>query len=177
MHQATPSYYHIAVDPIPERVGQVQRIVAAHTRYWGLETLTPSVTRGLGLLLELAVRGRPDARIEVEAWWNGQHLISAVSYEDAATGTSQELSRRCSTQLAAMSDGWGSCTQDARHIVWFSLRSTIGDREVRVPMCPVPDASEALQVPRTTLPHAAPEPATVAAPEPEPATVDTAAAS
>ncbi|MFZ3566499.1 pep a2 [Streptomyces sp. BH097] len=161
MHQATPSYYHIAVEPAPERVGQVQRIVAAHTRYWGLERLTPSATRGLGLLLELAVEGRPDGRIEVEAWWTGQHLISAVSYENPASGTSREFPRRCSAQIAALSDGWGSCTRQARRIVWFSLRSRTGVREVLAPKLPVPDASEALQLPRSATPDPAPRPAPV----------------
>ncbi|MHC5262600.1 pep a2 [Streptomyces sp. UC4497] len=157
MHQATPSYYHIAVEPAPERVGQVQRIVAAHTRYWGLERLTPSTIRGLGVLLEMAVEGRPDSRIEVETWWNGQHLINAVSYEAPACGAARGFPQRCSAQLAALSDGWGSCTQEARRIVWFSLRSRAGVREILVPKLPVPDASEALQLPRSALPTAAPE--------------------
>ncbi|MGY0488726.1 pep a2 [Streptomyces sp. WG-D5] len=156
MHQAKPSYYHIAVEPAPERVGQIQRIMAAHTRYWGLERLTPSATHGLGLLLELAVQGRPEGRVEAEAWWTGQHLINAVSYEDPATGASHALSR-CSAQIAALSDGWGNCTRDARRIMWFSLRSRTGVREVRTPTAPVPDASEALQLPGAALPFAGPE--------------------
>ncbi|MEV5610765.1 pep a2 [Streptomyces sp. NPDC052225] len=164
MHQATPSYYHISVEPAPGRVGQVQRIVAAHTRYWGLQRLTPPAVHGLGLLLEPAVEVCPDGRIEVEVWWNGQHLINAVSYEDPAPGTLRGLPQRCSAQIAALSDGWGSCTREARRIVWFSLRSRSGVREVLVPKFPVPDASEALQLPRSSaLPDAAPEPAPVAA--------------
>lgn len=161
MHQATPSYYHIAVEAAPERVGQIQRIVAAHTRYWGLERLTPSATRGLGLLLDLAVQGRPGGRIEVESWWNGQHLINAVSYEDPVGGASREFPQRCSAQIAALSDGWGSCTQDTRHIMWFSLRSRTEVREVLVPKLPVPDSSEALQLPRSAVPVVAPQPVLV----------------
>ncbi|WP_425826090.1 pep a2 [Streptomyces fractus] len=177
MHQATPSYYHIAVEPTPERVGQVQRIVAAHTRYWGLERLTPSATRGLGVLLELAVRRRPDSRVEVEAWWNGQHLINAVSYEDPATGASQGLPQRCSAQIAALSDGWGSCTRGARRIVWFSLRSRTGVRELLVPRIPVPDASEALQLPSSARPDVALEPVAAAPVPVAPVLVDAGTAS
>ncbi|MFF3492213.1 pep a2 [Streptomyces sp. NPDC002795] len=161
MHQATPSYYHIAVEPAPERVGQIQRIMAAHTRYWGLDRLTPSVTRGLGLLLELAIQGEPENRIEVEAWWTGQHLINAVSHEAPATGASQELSEHCSAQIAAISDGWGNCTHAARRIAWFSLRSRTGVREVLTPTHPVPGASEALQLPRSALLFTTSKPAPV----------------
>ncbi|MFJ9180055.1 pep a2 [Streptomyces sp. NPDC102360] len=159
MHQSTPRYYHIAVEPTPERVGQIQRIVAAHTRYWGLERLAPSATRGLGLLLGLAVQGHPgsDSNIEIEAWWNGQHLFNAVSYEDPTAKPARGLPQHCSAQIAALSDGWGSCTQDVRRIVWFSLRSRTGVREILVPKHPVPDASEALHLPLSALPCPAPE--------------------
>ncbi|WP_420037335.1 pep a2 [Streptomyces sp. cg28] len=150
MHQATPRYYHVTVRPAPERVGQVQRIMAAHLRYWGLERLTPSTTRGLGLLMELAVQGSPDARIEIEAWWNGQQLINAVSYEAPVGVPAHELPLRCS-QIAEMSDGWGSCTRRAQHLVWFALRSRIDDHEVLVAKRPAPTASEALGVPRAVL--------------------------
>ncbi|MBO1332719.1 pep a2 [Streptomyces sp. VRA16 Mangrove soil] len=154
MLHETPRYYHVTVEPAPERVGQVQRIMAAHLRYWGLQRLAGSATRGLGLLLELAVEGSAETRVEIEAWWTGQHLISAVSYEGTATAPAHGLPLRCSSQIAAMSDGWGSCVQNAQRIVWFSLRSRTGDREVLVPKRPMPTASEA-----RLLPAAVPVPA------------------
>ncbi|WP_338703270.1 pep a2 [Streptomyces sp. Q6] len=151
MHPATPCYYHIAVDASPDRAAQIQRILAAHVRYWGLDGLATSASRGIGLLVELAAEQRPDGRIEIEAWWNGQHLINAVSYDGPAARHTHELSRRCSTQIAAMSDGWGSCTANARHIVWFSLRSRPEVREALVPKHPTPSSDEALRLPRVTL--------------------------
>ena len=87
-------------------------------------------------------------------WWNGQHLINAVSYDGPAVNRAREHSLRCSTQIAAISDGWGSCTTNAQHIAWFSLRSRPAVREVLVPKRPAPVSSEALQLPRAALPRA-----------------------
>ncbi|MFJ4714256.1 pep a2 [Streptomyces sp. NPDC088785] len=149
MNRTVPRYYHVEVDADPERVGQVQRIVAAHLRYWGLEKLATPANRGLGLLMEAAGAG---ARTTVETWWTGQHLITAVSHQDAARPGRADADLACLSRIAALSDGWGSCTAHARRIVWFSLRSRNGDREPLAGKRPVPSTGASLQVPRIEVP-------------------------
>lgn len=151
MNRTVPRYYHVEVDPEPERVGQMQRIVAAHLRYWGLEQLVTPATRGIGLLMEATGGERP---LTIETWWTGQHLITAVSHQDAAETGRGSTPMSCLHRIAALSDGWGSCTTHARRIVWFSLRSRNGDREPLAPKRPVPSAGAARQVPRAVVPAA-----------------------
>ncbi|MCQ4214015.1 MULTISPECIES: pep a2 [Streptomyces] len=146
MNRTVPRYYHVEVDPEPERVGQVQRIVAAHLRYWGLEKLATPATRGVGLLMEAAAGGGP---VTIETWWTGQHLITAVSHQDATEAGQGSAPLACLRRIAALSDGWGSCTAHARRIVWFSLRSRNNVREPLAPKRPVPSTGAARQVPRT----------------------------
>ncbi|MFD8569768.1 pep a2 [Streptomyces sp. NPDC057694] len=149
MNRTVPRYYHVEVDAEPERVGQVQRIVAAHLRYWGLEKLATPATRGLGLLMEAA---GGDAALTVETWWTGQHLITAVSHQDAIRAGHGDAVLACLSRVAALSDGWGSCTAHARRIVWFSLRSRTGDREPLAHTLPVPSTDATRQVPRAEVP-------------------------
>ncbi|MGW5739089.1 MULTISPECIES: pep a2 [Streptomyces] len=160
-HHAVPRYYHLDVDLVPERVGQIRRILAAHLRYWGLDQLVPDVSRGVGLLLEPAARTTSAGLTAIETWWTGQHLITAVSHGDA-TGTGEHpVASHSLAQIAALSDGWGSCTADDRHIVWFSLRSRRRLREPLVPKGPAPGTPEA-----RSLPRVAPRPVPVGAAEP-----------
>ncbi|GAA2305619.1 pep a2 [Streptomyces kunmingensis] len=142
-----PRYYHVEVDSSVERVGQMQRIVAAHLRYWGLQKLVTSATRGVGLLLEAAAAG-PVERVAIETWWTGQHLITAVSHPDASEGGQKDAHPHLH-QIATLSDGWGSCLTNNRRIVWFSLRKTDHDREPLATVQPEPWSSEALTLPQT----------------------------
>lgn len=146
-HHAVPRYYHLDVDLVPERVGQIRRILAAHLRYWGLEQLVPDVSRGIGLLLEPAARSTSAARTAIETWWTGQHLITAVSHDDPAAAEHHAASQSLA-EIAALSDGWGRCTADDQHIVWFSLRSRTELREPLVPKGPAPRTIEARPLPR-----------------------------
>jgi hypothetical protein len=148
MNRTDPRYYHVEVESTPERVGQMQRIVAAHLRYWGLQRLVRSATQGVGLLLEAAAAG-PVERVEIETWWTGQHLITAVSHPDASEGGRHKGALSHLRQIATLSDGWGSCTTNNRHIIWFSLRKSDNDRELRAAKQPEPWSSEALSVPKT----------------------------
>ncbi|MGW7087167.1 pep a2 [Streptomyces sp. NPDC054871] len=159
-HHAVPRYYHLDVDLVPERVGQIRRLLAAHLRYWGLEQLVPDVSRGVGLLLEPAARNTSAARTAIETWWTGQHLITAVSHDDPDTDGEHRVEPHSLAEIAALSDGWGSCTADDQHIVWFSLRSRTELREPLVPKSPAPITIEA-----RPLPRAVPQPVAVGAPE------------
>ncbi|MET9496254.1 pep a2 [Streptomyces sp. NPDC006552] len=153
MNRTDPRYYHVEVESSLERVGQMQRIVAAHLRYWGLQKLVTSATRGVGLLLEAAAADAVE-RVEIETWWTGQHLITAVSHHDASdrhTDAHPHLH-----QIATLSDGWGSCTTNNQRIVWFSLRKTDHDREPLDAKQPEPWSSEALTVPQTPVAHTKP---------------------
>lgn len=159
-HHAAPRYYHLDVDLVPERVGQVRRILAAHLRYWGLEQLVPDVSRGIGLLLEPAARNTSARRTAIETWWTGHHLITAVSHDDPAAAAAHRVESHSLAEIAALSDGWGSCTAADQHIVWFSLRSRRQLREPLVPKGPAPSTIEA-----RSLPRAVPQPVAVGAPE------------
>ncbi|MER5257178.1 MULTISPECIES: pep a2 [unclassified Streptomyces] len=159
-HHAVPRYYHIDVDLVPERVGQVRRILAAHLRYWGLEQHVPDVSRGLGLLLEPAARNTCAVRTAIETWWTGQHLITAVSHGAPAAAGEHRAEPHHLSQIAALSDGWGSCTAADQHIVWFSLRSRTELREPLVPKRPGPITIEARPLPRAVA-----QPVGVGAPE------------
>ncbi|MFF3941588.1 pep a2 [Streptomyces phaeofaciens] len=154
MKTAVPCYYHLDVDVSPERVGQVRRILAAHLRYWDLETLVEPVCRGAGMLLEAIDEHATDKFISIEMWWNGQHLITAVGGDDRELRPDPDL-RACLEHIAAMSDGWGCCATDTGgKVIWFSQRARTGERVPLVPTAPEPSLREVLQVPRD-LPVAA----------------------
>ncbi|CAM5694578.1 hypothetical protein SGLAM104S_03483 [Streptomyces glaucescens] len=126
MKTAVPCYYHLDVEVSPERVGQVSRILAAHLRYWDLETLVEPVCGSAELLLRAIDEHATDKRTSIEMWWNGQHLITAVADNDRDLRPDQDL-RGCLEHIAAMSDGWGCCAADTgSKVIWFSQRARAG---------------------------------------------------
>lgn len=148
MKTAVPRYYHLDVEVSPEKVGQISRILAAHLRYWDLETLVDPVCRHAETLLRAIDEHATDKHTSVELWWNGQHLITAVGDDDRALRPDQDL-RAALASIAAGSDGWGCCASDTgSKIIWFSRRARSGDREPLVPSVPEPVISEGLSVPR-----------------------------
>ena len=154
MKTAVPCYYHLDVDVSPDRVGQVRRILAAHLKYWDLETLVEPVCGGTEMLLRAIDEHATDKHTSIELWWNGQHLITAVGGDDRDLRPDQDL-RGCLERIAAMSDGWGCCATDTgSKVIWFSQRARAGERVPLVPTLPEGDLSEMLQVPRE-LPVAA----------------------
>ncbi|WP_416981670.1 pep a2 [Streptomyces sp. T028] len=154
MKTAVPCYYHLDVDVSPERVGQVGRILAAHLRYWDLETLVAPVCGGAGMLLNAIDEHATDKSLSIEMWWNGQHLITAVGGNDRELRPDQDL-RSCLERIAAMSDGWGCCATDTgAKVIWFSQRARSGERVPLVPTAPAPSLREGRPVPRA-LPVAA----------------------
>ncbi|MFD0548201.1 hypothetical protein ACFQ0X_02770 [Streptomyces rectiviolaceus] len=110
--------------------------------------------------MEPAARNTSAGRTAIETWWTGQHLITAVSHDDPATDGEHRVEPHSLAQIAALSDGWGSCMADDQHIVWFSLRSRTELREPLVPKGPAPITIEA-----RPLPRAVPQPVGVGGPE------------
>ncbi|MFJ8111725.1 pep a2 [Streptomyces sp. NPDC096132] len=154
MKTAVPCYYHLDVDVSPERVGQVNRILAAHLKYWDLENLVDPVCGGADMLLKAIDEHATDKSISIEMWWNGQHLITAVGGNDRELRPDQDL-RGCLERIAAMSDGWGCCATDTgAKVIWFSQRARSGERVPLVPTAPAPNLREGRPVPRE-LPVAA----------------------
>jgi hypothetical protein len=148
MNTAVPRYYHLDVEVSPERVGQVRRILAAHLRFWDLDTLVEPVCHGAELLLRAIDEHATDKNTSIEMWWNGQHLITALGQNDRDLRPDQDL-RSCLVRIAALSDGWGCCSTDTgSKVIWFSQRARAGARVPLVPMGPEPTLREALRVPR-----------------------------
>ncbi|GAA2288974.1 hypothetical protein GCM10010145_51070 [Streptomyces ruber] len=148
MKTAVPCYYHLDVNVSPERVGQVSRILAAHLRFWDLETLVGPVCHGAELLLRAIDEHAADKSTSIEMWWNHQHLITAVGKKDRSLRPDQDL-RTCLTLIAALSDGWGCCaTADGGTVIWFSQRARAGEGVPLVPTTPEPQARESRDEPR-----------------------------
>ncbi|WP_228033885.1 pep a2 [Streptomyces spongiae] len=148
MKTAVPCYYHLDVEVSPERVGQVRRILAAHLRYWDLDTLVETVCQGAELLLRAIDEHAKDKKTSIEMWWNRQHLITAFGQNDRYLRPDQDL-RSCLVSIAALSDGWGCCaTATGTKLIWFSQRARAGERAPLVPTTPFPTEREALQAPR-----------------------------
>ncbi|MFC4508241.1 MULTISPECIES: pep a2 [Streptomyces] len=148
MKTAVPCYYHLDVDLCPERVAHVNRILAAHLRYWDLETLVEPVCRGTGMLLTAIDEHATDKSLSIEMWWNGQHLITAVGGHDRELRPDLDL-RGCLERIAATSDGWGCCaTATGGKVIWFSQRARAGGRVPLVPTAPAPSLREGRRPPR-----------------------------
>ncbi|WP_320784095.1 pep a2 [Streptomyces sp. CRN 30] len=148
MKTAVPCYYHLDVRVSPERVGQVRRILAAHLRFWDLDTLVEPVCQGAELLLRAIDEHATDKNTSIEMWWNHQHLITAIGRADRTLRPDPDL-RTCLALIAALSDGWGCCaTATGGMVIWFSQRARAGEGVPLVPTAPEPQAREARDVPR-----------------------------
>ncbi|MET9894618.1 pep a2 [Streptomyces sp. NPDC006465] len=150
MKAAVPCYYHLDVELSPEKVGQVKRIVAAHLRYWNLENLVESVCHCAEALLRTIEQHSADKNTTIEMWWNGQHLIAAVSDNSQDIRPHKEP-QGCLAQIAALSDGWGCCATDVGgKIIWFSWRARAAEHAPLDPPVPAPSLREARRTPRYT---------------------------
>ncbi|MFF6999687.1 pep a2 [Streptomyces sp. NPDC008313] len=148
MKAVVPCYYHLDVEVSPERVRHVRRILAAHLRYWNLETLVESVCHCAEVLLHTIDEHAADKNTTIEMWWNGQHLITAVS-DNNQDIRPHSADRGCLAQIAAMSDGWGCCATGAGgKIIWFSRRARAAERAPLVPVGPDPSLRAACKTPR-----------------------------
>ncbi|MEU1019181.1 pep a2 [Streptomyces sp. NPDC005900] len=171
MKKAIPCYYHLEVDISPERIDQVRRILAAHLRHWGLGILAERVCHCAGVLLRAVEEHATDKNAVVEMWWNGQHLITAVSDSEPDLPDPHYGPQGCLAQIAALSDGWGNYPATNGKIIWFSHRARSPER---APLAPTPPAP-GLRVARP-LPRGVPLAASAAPPEEEPVVVGAAPA-
>ncbi|GAA1943545.1 hypothetical protein GCM10009837_81980 [Streptomyces durmitorensis] len=154
MKTAFPCYYHLEVEIGPQRVAQVRRILAAHLRHWGLGVLVEPVSHCAGVLLDAIEAHATDKRASVEMWWNGQHLITAVSDNERDLPHPHHGLEGRLAQIAALSDGWGNCPAANGKIIWFSHRARSADGAPLAPMPPAPSLRPGRREPRE-LPVAA----------------------
>ncbi|MEU6769601.1 pep a2 [Streptomyces sp. NPDC046853] len=148
MKAAIPCYYHLDVEVSSERTEQVRRILVAHLKHWGLAVLVEPVGYCTGVLLHAIEEHGADKRAVVEMWWNGQHLITAVSDRNRELPQRHYGPQGCLTQIAALSDGWGSCPSTDGKIIWFSRRVRAAEHARLSPGTPGPSLREALEAPR-----------------------------
>ncbi|MFH8990372.1 pep a2 [Streptomyces sp. NPDC017940] len=148
MKSAIPRYYHVDVVISPEKIDQVGRILAAHLRHWGLEILVEPVSHCTRVLLRAIEEHGTDKKTAIEMWWNGQHLITGVSDNDRDLPQPHYGPQGCLAQIAALSDGWGSCPATDGKIIWFSCRARAPEHIPLASLLPVPGEPTALQLPR-----------------------------
>ncbi|MFH8484212.1 pep a2 [Streptomyces longisporoflavus] len=172
MKSAIPCYYHLDVEVGPERIEQVRRILVAHLKHWGLAAHVEPVGYCTGVLLRAIEEHGADKKAVVEMWWNGQHLITAVWDSNPELPQRHYGPQGCLTQIAALSDGWGSCPATDGKIIWFSRRVRAVEHARLSPAMPGPTLLEALEVPREV-----PVAALAGPPEAEPLAAAAAAAS
>ncbi|MDR3080324.1 MAG: pep a2 [Streptomyces sp.] len=154
MENAAPCYYHLDVEVSPERIGRVRRILAAHLRYWDIETLVEPVCQCAEALLRTIDEHATDKNTTIEMWWNGQHLITAIQDSEPDIRP-HSAPRGCLVQIAALSNGWGCCATDTGgKIIWFSQRARAADHAPLVPVAPVPSLHDARALPRGLPPAA-----------------------
>ncbi|MZD04592.1 pep a2 [Streptomyces sp. SID5785] len=137
MEPTISRYYHLDVEVGPERIGQVERILAAHLRHWGLRTLVDPVCHCTRLLLRAIDEHGPDRTAVVEMWWAGQHLVTAVSDRNRQA-PAERVPPEGLSRVAEWSDGWGRYPGPGGTTVWFSCRVRTAD--------PVPTAIAAVPV-------------------------------
>ncbi|MFI7005211.1 pep a2 [Streptomyces sp. NPDC050145] len=133
-----PRYVHIDAGVTTQDIALVDRDVTARLLGWGLGAYVRPVGSCVDILLRLAGEPRAGGAHTVEMWWNGRHLITAVSGTQPgvlrdATGLHPGLAR-----VAALSDGWGVCTGRSGTLTWFSHRTHEHQPALRVPRPPTP---------------------------------------
>jgi hypothetical protein len=133
-----PRYVHIDAGVTPQDIALVGRDVSARLEGWGLGAYTRPVGRCVDILLTLAGEARAGGADTVEMWWNGRHLITAVS------GTAPGVLRDAAVlhpglvRVAALSDGWGVIAGRSGTLTWFSRRTREPQPDPLVPRPPAP---------------------------------------
>ncbi|MFC8127465.1 pep a2 [Streptomyces sp. NPDC057302] len=148
MKAAIPCYCHLEAEIDPQRVEQVRRILAAHLRHWGLGALVEPVSRCAGVLLDAIEAHATDKHTVVEMWWNGKHLITAVSDNERDLPRPHYGPQGYLAQIAALSDGWGNYPATNGKIIWFSHRARSADGALLAPAPPAPSLRPGCLVPR-----------------------------
>ncbi|GAA0399830.1 ATP-binding protein [Streptomyces luteireticuli] len=119
----------VELQALPQRIGQVRRIVSAQLRYWHLDPLIDPAALGVTeLLTNVHQHTGPDKRCTVEITLVLDRLTVSVRDHDprvpcvgAADGGS--LHGRGLALVAALSASWGVQRRaDGGKAVWFTLR-------------------------------------------------------
>ncbi|MFF5638376.1 ATP-binding protein [Streptomyces sp. NPDC012825] len=130
-------YYAVELQALPQRIGQIRRIVSAHLRHWHLDALVDHALLGVTELLTNVHRhARPDKRCTVEIELLLDRLTVSVRDHDprlprtggpsgdpADTPTDGlATSGRGLVLVGAVSESWGvrPCGDDGK-VVWFTL--------------------------------------------------------
>ncbi|MEN8651867.1 ATP-binding protein [Streptomyces sp. 21So2-11] len=125
--------YTLDMEAVSARVPQARRIVAAHLRHWGLETLIQPVSLGVcELLTNVQRHAAGDKRCTLELRWTGRSLTTAVLDQDRRLPqlrTDQPEAARARgrglAMVASLSDSWGTHRTPEGKVVWFTLRTEI----------------------------------------------------
>ncbi|MER0242553.1 ATP-binding protein [Streptomyces sp. HSW2009] len=117
----------VEVQVLPERIGQVRRIVSAQLRYWHLDQLIESVALGVSeLLTNVYLHAEPDKRCTVDLVWVLDQLTVSVRDRDVrepappAPGPLGTHGRGLAL-VAAVSQSWGVRQVAGGKAVWFAL--------------------------------------------------------
>ncbi|MFC8585817.1 MULTISPECIES: ATP-binding protein [unclassified Streptomyces] len=130
-------YYAVELQALPQRIGQIRRIVSAHLRHWHLDALVDHALLGVTELLTNVHRhARPDKRCTVEIELLLDRLTVSVRDHDPrlpqAGGPAGDragdpadglaTSGRGLALVGAVSESWGvrPCGDDGK-VVWFVL--------------------------------------------------------
>ncbi|GAA5611073.1 ATP-binding protein [Streptomyces platensis] len=144
-------HYTVELHASAERVPQIQRILAAHLRYWDLELHIPPVCRGVAELLTNVHRHiGPDAPCVVELRWTGRHLTASVADQGPRLPKLLSAGGGLLSRVAALSDSWGTCGTPDGKVIWFTRRVEAARKTPltsRTPLRSVPDAKGQPAVP------------------------------
>ncbi|MFT2017638.1 ATP-binding protein [Streptomyces sp. 796.1] len=117
----------VEVQVLPERIGQVRRIVSAQLRYWHLDQLIESVSLGVSeLLTNVYLHAEPDKRCTVDLVWVLDQLTVSVRDRDVREPVPPAPSPlgthgRGLALVAAVSQSWGVRQVAGGKAVWFAL--------------------------------------------------------
>ncbi|MER7909100.1 MULTISPECIES: ATP-binding protein [unclassified Streptomyces] len=126
-------YYAVELQALPQRIGQIRRIVSAHLRHWHLDALVDHALLGVTELLTNVHRhARPDKRCTVEIELLLDRLTVSVRDHDPRLPQAGDragdpadglaTSGRGLALVGAVSESWGvrPCGDDGK-VVWFVL--------------------------------------------------------
>ncbi|MFI9723586.1 ATP-binding protein [Streptomyces sp. NPDC052396] len=118
----------VELQALPQRIGQVRRIVSAQLRYWHLDSLIDTAALGVTeLLTNVHQHAGPDKRCTVElALVHGQLTVSVRDHgprlPHLATPGRASTHGRGLALVAAVSAGWGvQRHREGGKVVWFTL--------------------------------------------------------
>ncbi|MFE6775023.1 ATP-binding protein [Streptomyces sp. NPDC057702] len=119
----------VELQALPERIGQVRRIVSAQLRYWHLDQLVEPAALGVSeLLTNVYLHAEPDKRCTVDLVWLLDRLTVSVRDGDAREPVSPARDPlgthgRGLALIAAVSQSWGvrQARDGGGKTVWFAL--------------------------------------------------------